>query len=449
MQERSVVSSKFFQMGLTLSLAALFAAALGRGDQEVFAAALGIVVLGCSFLWYEILSLPVLIACFFWTGMNIPFNNLAETARWAVLGMAAVVGVMVWIQKEGGFRIGNIHVLAALATATLMLSYDVSPNPSLTLLKSASVGLLFLYSAAGALTYIQGRQTSFFKAAALCCEMVVYASVVSYGVLGYPVYGNPNSLGAIMGVVAWPLLLWDLITTENRIAWRRKLFALVLCGWLLQHSLARASFLAALVSSLLLLFVMKRRSVMIGIGIAAILGGILLSAFNPDGWETLIQGAVYKNKPGTEILQSRRPRWQESLDEIQRRPWFGNGFGAARDVSEEWKGGVSTQTFNRERGSSYLTVISGVGFIGAIPILVLLIFIGRRIFMACRRIRHSGKILDASMPMAAVLTASLCHAIFEDWLFAAGYYLSVLFWIFAFALAHREETGGPLETHAD
>ena len=32
-----------------------------------------------------------------------------------------------------------------------------------------------------------------------------------------------------------------------------------------------------------------------------------------------------------------------------------------------------------------------------------------------------------------VLAAGLIHAGFEDWLFAVGYYLSVFFWVLAFA----------------
>jgi hypothetical protein len=33
-----------------------------------------------------------------------------------------------------------------------------------------------------------------------------------------------------------------------------------------------------------------------------------------------------------------------------------------------------------------------------------------------------------------VVMAGLVHAVFEDWLFAVGYYLTVLFWVLAFLL---------------
>jgi len=34
-----------------------------------------------------------------------------------------------------------------------------------------------------------------------------------------------------------------------------------------------------------------------------------------------------------------------------------------------------------------------------------------------------------------VVISGLCHATFEDWLFAVGSYLCVYFWVFAFLLA--------------
>jgi hypothetical protein len=36
--------------------------------------------------------------------------------------------------------------------------------------------------------------------------------------------------------------------------------------------------------------------------------------------------------------------------------------------------------------------------------------------------------------VAAVVTAGLVHAAFEDWMFAVGYYVCVFFWTMAFIL---------------
>jgi hypothetical protein len=47
------------------------------------------------------------------------------------------------------------------------------------------------------------------------------------------------------------------------------------------------------------------------------------------------------------------------------------------------------------------------------------------------------------VPVAMVLTAGLVHAAFEDWLFAVGYYLSVFFWVLAFAFLDILPSGAP------
>ena len=42
-----------------------------------------------------------------------------------------------------------------------------------------------------------------------------------------------------------------------------------------------------------------------------------------------------------------------------------------------------------------------------------------------------------------VLAAGLIHAGFEDWLFAVGYYLSVFFWVLAFAFLDMLPSAAP------
>jgi hypothetical protein len=46
--------------------------------------------------------------------------------------------------------------------------------------------------------------------------------------------------------------------------------------------------------------------------------------------------------------------------------------------------------------------------------------------------RRTGDACSPAVPIAAIMAAGLLHAAFEDWLFAAGYYLCVFFWSLAF-----------------
>jgi hypothetical protein len=51
-----------------------------------------------------------------------------------------------------------------------------------------------------------------------------------------------------------------------------------------------------------------------------------------------------------------------------------------------------------------------------------------------RWMRRTGSPSHYAVPFALVIVAGLIHAGFEDWLFAAGSYLCVFFWVSAFLL---------------
>jgi hypothetical protein len=423
---------------LSLAFSALLALSISRGDAALTGFVLAAGASLGTLLWYESLSFPLLVLTFFWAGMRVPFSGMAETARWVVLAVCAALGVLCWGAARKPFHFGNLHLFAIMTISAFLLSYDVSPNPTLTLMKSVSVALLFVYCSTGALVYIDSIEKSLLRVATVIGEVLVYGTLVSYYLVDLPIFGNPNSLGAVMGCIAWPVLFWSALNARDPGQRYRGACSLLVCGFLLQHSLARAAIGAAAVSSLLVLFAMRRYRLMAGFVLGMCLAGLAMTTFMPNQWRTLVQGVVYKKSPGTEILQSRQTRWDESVDNIQRRPWFGNGFGASKDISEEWRGGFTTGGLSREHGNSYLGIVAGVGFAGAIGPGLLLGFLVELMRRACVRTRRSRDGSDRSIMMSALLAAGLCHAFFEDWLFAAGYYLCVVFWVTAFALADRE-----------
>jgi hypothetical protein len=51
-----------------------------------------------------------------------------------------------------------------------------------------------------------------------------------------------------------------------------------------------------------------------------------------------------------------------------------------------------------------------------------------------KQIRKSGTTFSPLIPIVGVVIAGLVNAGFEDWLFAMGYYLCVVFWGLAFVL---------------
>ena len=196
---------------------------------------------------YEQRFFPFLVVVFLWAGMSVPFSGVWTAGRWAVLAVGAIVGFALYMRA---------HILASppstwwrcFAVLAALVSAAVSSFTELSFMKALSLLLLFLYASTGARLALSGREEKFFPRLLFFVEIVVYLSAVAYLVLHMPIYGNPNSLGAIMGVVAVPLLFWGVLTAEGKTRHRRMLVALVLSIGLLFFSQARSGILAAVVS---------------------------------------------------------------------------------------------------------------------------------------------------------------------------------------------------------
>src|SRR5207248_1666811 len=121
------------------------------------------------------------------------------------------------------------------------VSAFVSAFPSEAILKAASLLMLFAYVSAGARTAVNGDPERFFRVLVRVAEVLVLIAVVFYFVLGGQLFGNPNSLGAIMAVVAVPLLLWGQLTARSAPERLRLTIGLVCALVLLLSSFARAA----------------------------------------------------------------------------------------------------------------------------------------------------------------------------------------------------------------
>ena len=316
----------------------------------------------------------------------------------------------------------------------------------LSFMKALSLLLLFLYAATGARLALSGREEEFFPKLLLLLEIVVYLSAVIYFVLRIPVFCNPKSMCAIMGVVATPLLFWGVLTASGKNQFRRMTVALTLSVGLLFYSQARAGILAAVVVCGLTCVVLRRYRLMIQGTIAFVCVAMLVVTVTPSEsgedmpgrqensslWSTLI----YKGHDDSGVLGSRRSAWDETINVIQEHPWFGSGFGTSvgDDGSDMEVGQYATvSAATREHGNSYLAIMEGVGLLGVLPFIALVLALALKVGGVFAWLRRTGNFRHFSVPVAMVLAAGLIHAGFEDWLFAVGYYLSVFFWVLAFA----------------
>jgi O-antigen ligase len=387
----------------------------------------------------------LLVVVFFWAGTGLPFSGVWTAGRWWVLTVGAIAGFALYMRDQH-HRFGTFHLLAFFCTLAALVSASVSALPVVSSLKALSLLLLFLYGATGARLALAGREERFFRRLLLVVEMVVYISALVYLVLRIPAYGNPNSMGAVMGVIAVPLLFWGVLIAEGTIERRRAIFALTVAAGLMFYSQARAGILAGAVSCILTCVALRRYRLLIQGTLAAAAVAALAIALTPA--ETLLDMPtlrgetsttsifLYKGKEEAGLLGSRQSIWDETVSVIQANPWFGSGFGtsSATPVQEvEFGRYSSSSSTTKEHGDSYLAILEGVGLLGVVPFFALVLVLALKVGGVFARLRRTPNFSHCSVPVAMILAAGLVHAAFEDWLFAVGYYLCVFFWVLAFA----------------
>ncbi|HKN35618.1 MAG TPA: O-antigen ligase family protein [Terriglobales bacterium] len=380
-----------------------------------------------------------LMIAFVWAGVDLPLKEAWIAGRWVVLAMGSVIGFAIYV-RDRRYRFVSFHLVALLCVVIAFFSAMVSAAPWVALLKAASLLILFLYASSGGRLAILGREAQFLRGLLLACEMIVYVTAVAYLLFGLQTWGNPNSLGLVMGVVMCPLLLWGLLVSETRpLRWRRA-FVLLLALILLALSLSRASIVAAVVSMVVLCFLLRRHKLLLqgtAVVLCVISGLAILAPSRLDEFRSASSSTlVYKGKREMGLMGSRRTPWQRATQAIGEHPWFGAGFGTivSGDETQPAVKFASNRTITRESGNSYLAILEWMGLLGVIPFYGIVLFLLARIVRVARWIYFCGDAHYAGLPIMLVLAAGLVNAFFEDWLFAVGYYMCIFFWTLAFAL---------------
>src|SRR5215469_11974759 len=328
--------------------------------------------------FYRRIFFPVVIVSFLLAGVDLPVGLGWTTARWIFLGAGAAVGALL-VLKEQNLRFGLFHSIVGFTVLSAFISAAVSHYPNFALLKASSLFILFVYCATGVRLTVTGRENRFFNGLLLGCETFV-AAIAAFHVVGIEAMGNPNSLGAAMGVVAAPILLWGAMLDENPLVRRRRWILYFICLYLLFLSHSRASMAAAALSfGVLTLSLRKYRLLALGFVAVFLLAGVI-AIFKPEFFsrkvESLTTDVVYKGGDRERgMLASRASPWQAAVETIQNHFWFGTGFGTTDtggDASEHLGRLASSSDMNAENGSSYLAITSWVGMAGVVPFLFLL-----------------------------------------------------------------------------
>jgi O-antigen ligase len=425
---------------------------------------LGALIVGQILLFslarYKKLFFVVLMAAFMWAGIDLPMSDSWLQGRWIVLAIGAFVGLAIYM-RDPNHRFGVFHFLAFSCVLSAAVSASASAYPQEALLKSLSLFLLFLYGATGARLAVPWLEPQkFFRKLLLICEVITYATAVAYFLLRSPIFGNPNSLGATMGVVVVPVILWGFLCAESSASKRRLGSCLVLATALLMSTYARAGIVGAAASCFLVCIAMRKYRLMIGamaasLAIAALTAVLIpqpIGMIEDSGHESISSLFLYKGKPGADVMASRRGPWDQTVAVIKEHPWFGSGFGTSISEQSTTNFALTRKHFVdsrmiREHGNSYLAIAEWSGLLGVFPFYFLIGMTAAQARAALMRLRRSGNIFAPAVPAAAILVAGLIDAGFEDWLFAVGYYLSVFLWVMAFILVDLLRS--PESTHAN
>jgi O-antigen ligase len=401
----------------------------------------GILLIEClaAGVWmYRKVFFPLILVAFLFAGLNLPVGTFWSVLRWVFLAVGALAGTVLTL-RDRRHHFGLFHIVAMFATLSAVASAAVSQFPQVALLKALSLLLLFLYGSTGARLAVTGRESQFFTGLLLGCEVFIGA-IAGFQAIGIEMMGNPNSLGAVTGIVGAPVLLWGTFLEDTPFVQRRRFALYAVCMYLAFHSRARAGMAAALLSSgLLCVALRKYGAVMKGACVILILvsaGAILLPETMSNTYSSLKMSVIYKGGSEGSFLASRETPWQKAIESIHSHFWFGTGLGTVETGKDPRDVGLFASNLNvtAENGSSYLSIISGVGILGVVPFSFLLLLLLGKVLRTFSWLVKTGNPCHPAVPLALIMVAGLLHAGFEDWLFATGNYLCVWFWSLAFIL---------------
>jgi len=379
---------------------------------------------------YERWSLVLVMLAFFWAGMLVPLQGFWLQARWAVLFIAMIRGIAGLVKNTPPLTFGVMHFLPLLQAIVLVVSYVNSVNPFLTVLKGVSVLIMMVYVLTGARAILVREEVEIRRVMIRFAELFSYVTAILYGVFQHRLYGNPNALGAFTGLLIWPILFSDAMASNPLLGRKRRYAALFLCGYFLLQSMSRGSILGAVVASMFVMLCERRRVMQLVRILLFALPAAALNYLYPEYGRNMVDTYIYKGHDM--VLKSRESYWQKSWDYIKEKPWFGYGFGVDPGSYGQWEFGFESGEGDRERGSSMLALLEGVGVIGAIPMLLFLLGLFYKLWGTAARYRRSSSGLSLSSTLGSILIGALSHSIFEGWLLATGFYLCIFFWSIVF-----------------
>ena len=375
-------------------------------------------------------------------------GGMLNQYRWAML-IVMPLGLLLRNSMEvSGARWHPVHFSLALFVFDAALSSSYSVNGLLTLLKAGTFACLLI----GALLYgrLESRPGSeqscklldqLYWCAALVgagCVLAVLHILPAGRLYFQGPFGNPNSLGAFVPLVA-PAVLLKLSRSPKQsplINAANVLLAAALLVFLIM-SRSRGGMLATFFACGWWLYFSSRKVFQTFV-VFSLLTATIMVAYFPRYVESMNQ--VYVQKGSAYILQSRAKLLEDSWDAAMENPFFGVGYGTAKGYSEGWQFGFESASAGREKMNSFLASVEEVGLVGTaflfFPIAWAVIVSTRRLLLI-RKFDPSAGEFGTILTLSACLVGGLADSMAEAWLSSPGFFSAIMFWLIFGILSAR------------
>lgn len=354
---------------------------------------------------------PIFISLLFYLGTlaatQTAHGGRFMTLRWLALAVLAGVSLLYWLMgriprrdpldNHGAPSIVWIYFLATLASVAVAENYSYS---GLRWATHAMLIVTFMFFLRGSFHSQTANQVIWILKGIMLLLLVlslfmpaprtVYENPYFRGAMG-----DSNSLGHVAMIAA--LIFFHGAIVSRKIQWRLLHLGIGLgATGILFFTWARSSMVGFLVGLVLLNFIYGlTRSFL------AKAGGLLLVCFllaspliqseilefvakERDGIEkekssqvlAVIKGDIFKKGPSFEtVVETRTHLWSEAWEGFTKKPLLGWGFGANKDIEQEWSILPTSAGLVRDVTNDLLLTLEGSGLIGCLAYLALMISI--------------------------------------------------------------------------
>ncbi len=352
-------------------------------------------------------------------------REIATTWRWIGLGLVGVAGFAARTVSGWDRRIRTVDRYAAIWVLGVGLSAYYSIDPRLTLMRTASVAIMYAAIFWGAWRVADHTDaTAVLSLISLASGVIFLAGLAASGTeaawLGGRYRGilqNPNAVGLFSAIIV--PVIFERILSMRQLRYIA-LFALVSAS--LAMSGSRGGTLGALVGLGYVVSCSRRRNKLLAVvAVLAILAWMLV----PSEERAAAQGHVLR-PDSLRTGSGRTEAWEAAIHLISDRPLLGYGFGTEERLFEAY--GFASG-FRESAGlyvhNSYLGLTTQVGLVGALAFFLPLVLLLRG---SVRRSRGAVA-LHWINGLEGVLVAGLVACVFESWIYSMGNAFAFPFWL--------------------